>query len=129
MFGKVFCVYLVLLLFVITVTLYAWLSGIKTLNIWREITLGFFCLLYSAMLFHICNYAYNFASIVRYQKTLCEHMYGAFLFYYSLECKSQSFEKIMPQVTKNECSIQEDGHSLNTARTITKVSSALGKLL
>jgi hypothetical protein len=109
--GKVFCLFLLLLLFVISVALYAWLSGIKTLNIWREITLGFFCLLYFAMLFHVCNYAHNFANIVRYQKALCQHtcMYGAFLFYYSLECKSQSFNKLMPQVTKNECSIPEMG--------------------
>jgi len=68
-FGKVFSLYLLLLLFVIIVNCYAWLSGmnIKTLDIWKEIALGLFCLLYSAMLFHFCNYAHNFANIVRYQ--------------------------------------------------------------
>jgi hypothetical protein len=72
MFGKVFCLYLVLLLFVISVTLYAWLSGMntKTLDIGREIHLGVICLLGFATLFHVCNYAHNFANIVRYQKTL-----------------------------------------------------------
>jgi len=72
MFGKVFCVYLVLLLFMITMTLYECLSGMnnKAQNIWKEITLGFFCLLHSATLFHICNYAHYFANIVRYQKTI-----------------------------------------------------------
>jgi len=73
----VFCLNLVLLLFVITVLLYAWLSGMnnKTVNMWREINLGCFCLLYFAMLFHFCNYAHYFANIVRYQDTLLEHIY------------------------------------------------------
>ena len=86
--GKVLCLYVVLLLFGITVTCYAWLSGmnIKTLNIARELTLGLFCLLHLAMFFHFCNYAHCFANIVRYQKTLFEHINGAFV-YYRLECK------------------------------------------
>jgi len=68
MLGKVFCLYLVMLLLVITVALYAWLSGMnaKTVDIWREIHLGLACLLPSAMLFHVCNYAHNFANNVRY---------------------------------------------------------------
>ena len=72
MFGKVFCLYLLLLLFGITVTCYAWLSGMntKTLDIWRELNLGFTCLSFLAALFHFCNYGHYFANIVRYQKTL-----------------------------------------------------------
>jgi len=77
MFGKVFSLYLVALLFVITVSLYASLSGlnIKTLDIWKEIYLGIFFLLNSATLFYFCNSAHNFANIVRYQKTLFENIY------------------------------------------------------
>jgi len=77
MLGKVFCLYLVLLLFVITVFLYVLLSGmnIKTLDIWREFTLCLICLLHSATLFHFCNYAHYFTNIVRYQKILFEHVY------------------------------------------------------
>jgi len=76
MFGKVFSLYLLLLVFVIIVNFYAWLSGmnIKTLNVWKVIGLGFFCLLYSALLFHFCNYAHYFANIVRYEKTLYEYI-------------------------------------------------------
>jgi len=72
MFGKVFCLYLVVLLFVITVSLYASLSGMntKTLDIWREINLGGFCLLCFASLFHVCSYAHYFANTVRYQRNL-----------------------------------------------------------
>jgi hypothetical protein len=126
-----FCLYFVLLLFVITVSLYAWLSGVnsKTLDIWKEINCGLVSLFSFGMLFHICNYAHNFANIVRYQKTLYEHMYGAFRLYYSLECKSRSFEKIMPPGTKCECSILADFQSSNTVRTVTKFSCALGKIL
>jgi len=95
MFGKVFCLYLIVLLLVMTMALYAWLSGInmKTINIWRELTLGISCLLQSATLFHFCNYAHYFANIVRYQETLYEdiyiyiYIYGAFSLYYRLECK------------------------------------------
>jgi len=87
--GKVFCLYLVMLLFVITVTCYACLSGmnIKTFNIWKVFTMGIFCLLYFAALFHFCNYAHCFANIVRYQNILFEHMYGAFVLCYCLDCK------------------------------------------
>jgi len=74
MLGKMFCLYLVLLLFVITATFYAWLSGMynKTVNIWREVILGIFCLLYCTTLFYYCNYAHYFANIVRYQNILFE---------------------------------------------------------
>ena len=98
MLGKVFCLYLVLLLFLISVTLYAWLSGlnIKTLDIWREMILGLTCLLYFATLFYICNYAHYLSNIVRHQKTLYEYIYiyiymyiVFFYLYYRLECKSQ----------------------------------------
>jgi hypothetical protein len=73
-------VYLVMLLILTTVDLYVCLSGmnIKSLNIWAELCLGVFCLLYSATLFHFCNYAHYFANIVRYQNTSYEHIYGAF---------------------------------------------------
>jgi len=75
--GKLLCLYLVLLLLVITMLLYSWLSGMntKTAYLWREIIVGLFCLFYSAGLFHFCNYAHNFANIVRYQRTLYEHIY------------------------------------------------------
>jgi len=110
MFGKVFCLYLLLLLFVITVSLYESLSGmnIKTLDIWREINLGIFCLLCSASLFHVCSYAHYLANIVRYQRNLYEHTYDAFYLCNHLECKSRSVEKIMPPDTKYECSITAD---------------------
>ena len=77
MFGKVFCLYLLLLLFVITVNFYALLSGmnVKTLDISREIALGIFALIHSATLFYFCNSAHNFANTVRYQKNLFEHIY------------------------------------------------------
>ena len=80
MFGKVFCLYLVLLLLGITMILYSWLSGmnIKTINIVGEFTLGLVCLLHFATLFYFCNYAHYFANSVRYQKALYEHKYGAF---------------------------------------------------
>jgi len=92
MFGKVLCLYLVLLLFVITVTLYAWLSGmdIKTLNILREFSLAIFCLLYSVTLFQFCNYAHNFANSVRYQKTLFQHMY-MYIYIYIYICVCGAF--------------------------------------
>jgi len=82
MLGKVFCLYLVLLLFLVSVALYAWLTGmnVKPLNIWREINLGIICLVCFGTLFHICNYAHYFANIVRYQKTLYEHI---LIHYYS----------------------------------------------
>ena len=93
MFSKLFCVNILQLLLMIIVILYVWLSGmnIKTLNIWREICLGPFCLIYSATLFHFCNHAHYFANTVRYQKILCEDIYGAFLLCYRLEGKSRSF--------------------------------------
>ena len=67
MFGKVFCLYLMLLLFVIIVMFYELLSGMnmKTLDIGKQIALGICCLFYSAALFHICNYAHYFVNIVR----------------------------------------------------------------
>jgi hypothetical protein len=81
MFGKVLCLYLVLLLAVITVNFYTWLSGlnIKTLDIGREIQLGLFGLLFLATLFNFCNYAHNFANIVRHQKVLFKDIYDAFI--------------------------------------------------
>ena len=77
MFGKVFCLYLLLLLVVIIVNFYSCLSGMNatSVNIWREIHLGFFCLVFSATLFHFCNYAHNFANSVRYKKILFELTY------------------------------------------------------
>jgi high-affinity Fe2+/Pb2+ permease len=77
MLGKVFCLYLVLLLFVITVFFYVLLSGMnnKTFDIWREITLGLICLSHSVTLFHFCNYAHYFTNSVRYRKILFEHIY------------------------------------------------------
>jgi hypothetical protein len=77
---KVFSLHLALLLLVITMILYAGLSGVntRTVYVWREIILGLFCLLFSATLFHFCNYAHYFANIVRYQKILFEHIYGVF---------------------------------------------------
>ena len=76
MFGKVFCLYLLLLLFVITVNFYALLSGmnVKTLDIWREIALGIFALIHSATLFYFCNCAHYLANIVRYHGSLFEHI-------------------------------------------------------
>jgi len=83
MFGKVFCLYLVLLLFLITVMLYAWLYGMnsKTLDIWTGIFLGIICLLHPATLYHFCNYAHYIANIVRYQRTLFEHIYMVLFVY------------------------------------------------
>jgi hypothetical protein len=77
MLGKLFFVNIMQLLFVITVILFVGLSemNIMTLNIWREINLAVFFLSYSATLFHYCNYAHHFANIVRYHKTLYEHIY------------------------------------------------------
>jgi hypothetical protein len=113
-------------LFVITVAFYAWLTGmnIKTLEIGTEINLGLVCLLSFAALFYVCNYAHNFANIVRYQTILYEHIYGVLLLYCCLEVKSRSFEKIMPPFTTNECPVQPDGHSPITLRTVTKFSWA-----
>jgi len=114
--GKLFCLYLVMMLFVITITLYALLSGmdIKTLDIWRELNLAFPCFLCFAAMYRVCNYSHNFTNIVRYHKTLYEHIYGALLLYYCLECESRSFEKIKPLGTKNKCSIPADRQSPNT---------------
>jgi len=88
MFGKVFCLHLVMLLLGITVTLYTWLSGMnaKTVYMWRQITFGLFCLLNSATLFHFCNYAHYFANIVRYQRSSYDHIFGAFILCYRSEC-------------------------------------------
>ena len=73
--GKVFCLFLLLLLFLIIVNLYAWLSGMntKTVNIWGEIHLGNISLLFFATLFHVCNFGHYFANIVRYQMIVFEH--------------------------------------------------------
>jgi len=63
-------------MFMTIVTLYAWLSGMNTkTNIWIEINLGIFFVLYPATLFHFCNYAHYFVNIVRYQKILFEYIY------------------------------------------------------
>jgi len=82
-FSKLFCVIILQLLLVIIVIVYAWLSGMnfKTLNILREISLGPSCLMYSATLFHFCNYAHYFANTVRYQKILCEDIYMVLFIY------------------------------------------------
>jgi len=93
MFGKVFCLYLVLHLFMIIVSFYAWLSGtnFNNLKAWREFALGIPCLFNCAILFHFCNYAHHFTNIVRHQKTLYIYIYiyiyGAFLLCCRLECK------------------------------------------
>jgi len=81
--GKVFCLYLLVLLFGITVSIYVWLSGmnIKTLDIWREISLGIFCLVHSATLYHFCNCAHYLANNVRYQRNLFKHIYMVFFVY------------------------------------------------
>jgi hypothetical protein len=67
--GKVLCLHLVLMLLVITVTLYAFLSGmnVKTVNIFKEFHFVGICLVCFVPLFHVCNYGHYFANIVRYQ--------------------------------------------------------------
>jgi len=77
MFGKVFCLYLMLLIFVITVMLFACLSGMndEALNLGNKINLGLCALINSTTLYHICNYAHYFANIVRYKNILFEHIY------------------------------------------------------
>jgi hypothetical protein len=66
--GKVFCLYLVLMLLTITVSLYASLSGInrKTVNVRKEIDMGFLCLIITATLYHFCDYAHYISNIVRF---------------------------------------------------------------
>jgi hypothetical protein len=66
----------------ITVNVYAWVSGmnIKTGKIWKEISLGIFSLLHSAMLFYFCNYGHYFDNIVRYQKKLFEKYAALFIY-------------------------------------------------
>jgi len=66
-FGKVFCLYLMLLLFVIIVNVYELLSGMnmKTLDIGKQVAFGICCVLIFAALFHFCNYAHYFVNIVR----------------------------------------------------------------
>ncbi|GFG38418.1 hypothetical protein Cfor_06732 [Coptotermes formosanus] len=66
MMGKVFCLYLVLMLFTITVSLYAWLSGInrKSVKVWKEFHLGTMCLLSTATLYQFCNCAHYLSNIV-----------------------------------------------------------------
>jgi hypothetical protein len=68
MMGKVFCLYLVLMLFTITVSLYSWLSGMgrKRVDVWREFDFGLMCLLHTATLYHFCNYAHYLSNIVRF---------------------------------------------------------------
>ena len=75
--GKVFSVYLVLLLFVITFSLYGWLSGMNTNtdHFRKEIYSGITCLLCMAVLYCVCNYGHYFANIVRYQNIIFEHIY------------------------------------------------------
>jgi len=89
-----FCLYLVLLLVMITLNLYALLTGMnmKTEYLLREINLALFCLLIFATLYNFCNYAHYFANIVRYQNILFEYIYVVFLLRYRPECKSRSFE-------------------------------------
>ena len=134
MFGKVFCLYLVMLLFVITVTFYAWLSRMnsKMEIIWRQITSGIFCLSYSATLFHFCNYAHHFANIVRHHKTLFEHIYVwcfSFMLLSRMKVSNEDLNTVIPPGTNYEFSIPEDVHSPNTVRTANKVSCASDKLL
>jgi len=104
----VFCLYLMLLLFLITVMLYAWLSGMndKRANLCNTIISGLSTLIYSATLFHICNYAHYMANTVRYQWTSHEYIYiyvcvyiymyiytyiYCFPLYYRLTSESRSF--------------------------------------
>ena len=74
MCGKVFSLYLMLLLFEIIVTLFVCLSGMnnKRVKLWSTIIVGLLVLMHSATLYHFCNYAHYFANIVRYQRTLFE---------------------------------------------------------
>ena len=75
--GKVFSLYLVLLLIQITFSLYGWLTGMnaKTVNVWKEFILFTIYLFFTAMLYYICNYGHYFANIVRYQNIIFEHIY------------------------------------------------------
>jgi phosphoglycerol transferase MdoB-like AlkP superfamily enzyme len=113
--GKMFCLYLVLLLFMITLALYAWLSEMNTkiVNLWRVINLGLFGLFYCATLFHFCNYGHHLANIVRYQKVLFEHVFGVFRLCYRLEYNklTKYRHKIFPPGTKYECSIPANWRS------------------
>jgi hypothetical protein len=129
--GKVFPLYLVLQLLLITVNFNAFLSGmnVKTVNIWKEISLGFVCLLHSAMLFHFCNSAHYLANIVRYQKNLFEKYIAlSFILSFRMYVGSEVLNKIIPPYKEHEFSIPVDSHSLNRVRIVTKLSNALGKL-
>jgi len=90
-FGKVFCLYLVLHLLVIIVNLYALLTGMNnnTVKFFRGLHLSFFFLFIFATVYHFCNYAHYIANIVRYGNILFEHIYGAFRLCYRLACMSQ----------------------------------------
>jgi uncharacterized membrane protein YkvI len=67
-FGKVFSLYLVLTLLAITVSLYAWLSGINSekIKIWKRIDVSTMCLLFTGALYFFCNYAHYFSNIVSF---------------------------------------------------------------
>jgi hypothetical protein len=67
MMGKVFCLYLILLLLGITMALYGFLSRMngKQLISFAQIDLGLLCLSFTAALYHFCNYAHCFSNIVR----------------------------------------------------------------
>jgi len=95
MFSKLFCVNILQLLLMIIVFLFVWLSGmnIKTLNTLREISLGPFCLMYSATLFHFCSHAHCFANTVRYQKILCEDIYMVLFIYVTVYKVSHEFSE------------------------------------
>ena len=75
MFGKVFSLYLMLVLFEIIVMLFECLSGMnnKRIKLWSTIIVGLLVLMHSATLYHFCNYAHYFANVVRYQRTLFEN--------------------------------------------------------
>ena len=114
MFGKVFSLYLMLLLFEIIVTLFVCLSGMnnKRVKLWSTIIVGLLVLVHSATLYHFCNYAHYFANIVRYQRTLFEnthththtHIY-IYIYIYIYIFRN----KILPPSTKYECSNPADG--------------------
>jgi hypothetical protein len=124
MFGKVFCLYLMLLLFLITVMLYAWLSGMndKRANLCNTIISGLSTLIYSATLFHICNYAHYMANTVRYQRTSHEYIYICLCVYICIyiyillpfilpsnKRVTKFRNKLLFPSSKYECSIPEDG--------------------
>jgi len=121
MFGKLLSLYLVLLMFKITVMLFACLSGMndKAVNLGNTINLGLFALIYSATLYHICNYAHYFANIVRYKNIFL----NIYIYIYMCVCVcavlslmllstmlvTKIRNKILPPSAKYERSIPGDG--------------------